>query len=60
MRVGYLLGLAAVTLALGITYRLMRERSDPRWRARYRRIDTGPVQTYTVMQLIPPIIGAGV
>jgi uncharacterized membrane protein (DUF373 family) len=26
---GYLLGLAAITLALGATYRLMRERSDP-------------------------------
>jgi uncharacterized membrane protein (DUF373 family) len=26
---GYLLGLAAVTLALGVTYRLMRERNDP-------------------------------
>jgi hypothetical protein len=25
---GYLLGLAAGTLALGVTYRLMRERSD--------------------------------
>jgi hypothetical protein len=26
---GYLLGLAAITLALGATYRLMWERSDP-------------------------------
>jgi uncharacterized membrane protein (DUF373 family) len=26
---GYLLGLAAITLALGVTYRLMRERNDP-------------------------------
>jgi hypothetical protein len=26
---GYLLGLAAITLALGATYRLMREPSDP-------------------------------
>ena len=26
---GYLLGLAAITLALGATYRLMRERNDP-------------------------------
>jgi uncharacterized membrane protein (DUF373 family) len=26
---GYLLGLAAITLALGLTYRLMRERNDP-------------------------------
>jgi uncharacterized membrane protein (DUF373 family) len=26
---GYLPGLAAITLALGATYRLMRERSDP-------------------------------
>jgi len=26
---GYLLGLAAITLALGATYRLMRDRSDP-------------------------------
>ena len=26
---GYLLGLAAITMALGVTYRLMRERHDP-------------------------------
>jgi uncharacterized membrane protein (DUF373 family) len=26
---GYLLGLAAITLALGVTHRLMRERNDP-------------------------------